>query len=314
MGIYGQQYHFGLGEGLTPAVKYLLLFNVGWFFLLLPFGEPLAENPLVEIFALTPSSVIHNFFVWQLVTYMFLHGGIMHILMNMLVLWMIGCELERFWGTKEFLRFYFICGIGAGIIQMAVVLFLTAIDRVTLRALDIPVLGASGAIYGLLMAFGVLFPNRIITLLLFFILPIQIKVKYLVTIAGLIVLYSSLSYAKAPGGDVAHFAHLGGMLVGFLYLKNAKRGQGGDLGFGEKMSKVDFGSLGKWFRQRKTKRKQMQVVRRRQQEVQLRERVDIILDKINEVGYENLTEEEKQILKKASQYLSQKNLHSEGLS
>jgi membrane associated rhomboid family serine protease len=309
MGIYGQQYHFGLGEGLTPAVKYLLLTNVGLFFLTLAF-----EDPLVAIFALTPSAVMQTFFIWQLVTYMFLHGSIMHILMNMLVLWMIGCELERFWGTKEFLRYYFICGIGAGLIQMAVILFLTAIDRVTPRALDIPVLGASGAVYGLLMAFGVLFPNRVITLLLFFILPIQIKVKYLVTIAGLVVLYSSLSYAKTPGGDVAHFAHLGGMLVGFLYLKNAKRGHGSDQGFGDRMSKLDLGGFGKWFRQRKAKRKQMQVVRRRQQEVQLRERVDIILDKINEVGYENLTEEEKQILKKASQYLSQKNLHSEGLS
>jgi membrane associated rhomboid family serine protease len=309
MGIYGQQYHLGLGEGLTPAVKYLLLTNAGLFFLQLAFDEP-----LVAVFALTPSSVMQNFFIWQLVTYMFLHGGIMHILMNMLVLWMIGCELERFWGTKEFLRYYFICGIGAGLIQMAVIIFLMAIDRVMPRALDIPVLGASGAIYGLLMAFGVLFPNRVITLLLFFILPIQIKVKYLVTIAGLVVLYSSLSYAKAPGGDVAHFAHLGGMLVGFLYLKNAKRGRGRDQSFGDHAAKLDLGRFGKWFRQRKTKRKQMQVVRRRQQEVQLRERVDIILDKINEVGYENLTEEEKQILKKASQYLSQKNLHSEGLS
>jgi hypothetical protein len=179
----------------------------------------------------------------------------------------------------------------------------------------VSVVGASGAIYGLLMAFGVLFPNRVITLLLLFILPINIKVKYLVIIAGLVVLYSSLHYAKAPGGDVAHFAHLGGMLVGFLYLKNIKPSLrwGQDI-FSSRAQKASVGRLTKWFRQRTEKRRQMQVVRRRQQEVQLRERVDIILDKINEVGYENLTEEEKQILKKASQYLSQKNLHSEGLS
>jgi hypothetical protein len=179
----------------------------------------------------------------------------------------------------------------------------------------VSVVGASGAIYGLLMAFGVLFPNRIITLLLLFILPINIKVKYLVIIAGLVVLYSSLHYAKAPGGDVAHFAHLGGMLVGFLYLKNIKPSLrwGQDI-FSSRTQKASVGRLTKWFQQRTEKRRQMQAVRRRQQEVQLRERVDIILDKINEVGYENLTEEEKQILKKASQYLSQKNLHSEGLS
>jgi hypothetical protein len=165
------------------------------------------------------------------------------------------------------------------------------------------------------MAFGVLFPNRVITLLLLFILPINIKVKYLVTIAGLVVLYSSLFSVKEPGGDVAHFAHLGGMLVGFIYLKNIKPSLRWSYGsFSGRSQKAGMSRLTKWFRQRTEKRRQMQVVRRRQQEVQLRERVDVILDKINEVGYENLTDEEKQILKKASQYLSQKNLHSEGLS
>jgi len=305
MGYYGQQYTFGLGEGLTPAVKYLLLTNVVCFFLQLA-----VDDALIKWFALTPYFVVHKFYVWQLVSYMFLHGGIGHILMNMLVLWMIGCELERHWGTKEFLRYYFICGVGAGILQMIVSFLLS-----NSNAPMVSVVGASGAIYGLLMAFGVLFPNRVITLLLLFILPINIKVKYLVTIAGLVVLYSSLYSVKEPGGNVAHFAHLGGMLVGFIYLKNIKPSlRWGYDGFSGHAQKPGASRLTKWFRQRTEKRRQMQVVRRRQQEVQLRERVDVILDKINEVGYENLTEEEKQILKKASQYLSQKNLHSEGLS
>jgi membrane associated rhomboid family serine protease len=306
MSYYGQQYTFGLGEGLTPAVKYLLLANVACFFLQLA-----VDDFVVRWFALTPYQIVHNFSLWQLVSYMFLHGGIGHILMNMLVLWMIGCELERYWGTREFLRFYFICGIGAGIVHLLVSF---ALSNPSLPLVS--VVGASGAIYGLLMAFGVLFPNRVITLLLFFILPINLKVKYLVMIAGLVVLYSSLHYAKEPGDDVAHFAHLGGMLVGFLYLKNIKPSlRWGEVSFSNRSQKsASLGRVGKWFRQRTEKRRQMQVVRRRQQEVQLRERVDIILDKINEVGYENLTNEEKQILKKASQYLSQKNLHSEGLS
>jgi membrane associated rhomboid family serine protease len=310
MDYYGQRYTFGLGEGLTPAVKYLLLTNVACFFLMLA-----ADEVIMRWFALTPYRVVHDFFIWQFVSYMFLHGGVMHILMNMLVLWMIGCELERYWGTKEFLRFYFICGIGAGLIHLLVSFLLPETPFV--YPPRVAVIGASGAIYGLLMAFGVLFPNRIITLLLFFIIPINIKVKYLVTIAGLVVLYSSLAYAKEPGGNVAHFAHLGGMVIGFLYLKNLKP----SLRWGEAMfsnpamrGKADSGRLAKWFQQRTEKRRHMQVVRRRQQEVQLRERVDVILDKINEVGYENLSEDEKQILKKASQYLSQKNLHSEGLS
>jgi hypothetical protein len=114
---------------------------------------------------------------------------------------------------------------------------------------------------------------------------------------------------------VAHFAHLGGMLVGFLYLKNSSLGwRWGYDSLPRKTQKAGPGRFGKWVRQRAEARRHMQIVRRRQQEIQLRERVDAILDKINEVGYENLSEEEKQILKKASQYLSQKNLHSEGLS
>jgi len=308
MSSYGQQYTFGFSEGLPPAVKYLLLTNVACFFLQLAF-----DDAIMKWFALTPYAVVHTFSIWQLVSYLFLHGGIGHILMNMLVLFMIGCELERYWGTREFLRFYFICGIGAGLIHLIVSFLLP--ETALIYPPKVPVIGASGAIYGLLMAFGVLFPNRVITLLLFFIIPVNIKVKYLVTIAGLVVLYSSLASAKDPGGNVAHFAHLGGMMIGFVYLKNIKPSlRWGDVMFSNRSAKADTGRVTKWFRQRTEKRRQMQVVRRRQQEVQLRERVDVILDKINEVGYENLSEDEKQVLKKASQYLSQKNLHSEGLS
>ncbi len=312
MGIYdGQQYRIGLGGGLTTAVKYLIIANFGCFILQhWPLDQfPLFGETAIKWLELRPDWVVHKLTVWQLATYMFLHdtGNIFHILMNMLFLWMFGCELERYWGTKEFVRYYFICGIGAGLVHMAVSIFFT--DTAT-----IPVIGASGAVYGLLMAFGILFPNRVITFLLFLVLPINMKVKYLVIGSILLSLYFGLM--ASDGGGVAHFAHLGGMLVGFLYLKNVKPSLrwGGDAPWVKPTAKPGLGRLGKWFYQHKAKRRQMQVVRRRQQEVQLRERVDIILDKINEVGYENLTEEEKQILKKASQYLSQKNLHSEGLS
>jgi membrane associated rhomboid family serine protease len=304
MGIYGQQSRIGLGGGLTPAVKYLIAANLGFFFLQqLPLLH--LDELMITWLGLTPGVVVQKFALWQFVTYMFLHGGLFHILVNMLILWMLGGELERYWGTREFALFYFICGIGAGFVQLLVSVFAT-------QKLDVPIIGASGAIYGLLMAFGMLFPNRIITLLLMFILPINMKVKYLVMIFGLMALFGALS---SPGDNVAHFAHLGGMLVGFLYLRNVKPSlRWGYDGRVAQSSNLGLGGLGKWFRRRQAKQRHMQVVRRRQEEVQLRERVDIILDKINEVGYENLTEEEKQILKKASQYLSQKNLHSEGLS
>jgi len=300
---------------MTPAVKYLLLANVVLFFLELPFSKDTLEAFHLW-FGLTPNILVHKFAFWQPVTYMFLHGDFMHLLINMLVLWVIGGELERYWGTREFLRYYFVCGICAGLLQISVSQVMAIAGRVPLDALNVPVIGASGGIYGLLMAFGILFPNYIITLLVFFILPVNIKVKYLVTIAGLMVLYSSLHYVKEPAGYVAHFAHLGGMLVGFLYLKTIRPSlRWGVTSFsGRPPQKSGVNSLSKWFRQRTEKRRQMQVVRQRQQEVQLRERVDVVLDKINEVGYENLTDDEKQILKKASQFLSQKNLHSEGLS
>jgi membrane associated rhomboid family serine protease len=298
MGIYGQQYRIGLGGGLTPAVKYIILTNIVCFFL----QHLIVPESIVRWFTLIPNWVVDKFAIWQLVTYLFLHGDVFHILMNMIILWMFGGELERHWGTKEFTRFYFICGIGAGIVHLLV-------SMLVINTPMISVIGASGAIYGLLMAYGVLFPNRIITLLLLFVLPINIKAKYLVMIVGLISLFHGLASTQ---GGVAHFAHLGGMLVGFLYLKLGSQRSYEGLPF--KPRSAGRGPFGKWMRQRAESRRKMQIVRRQQQEQRLRERVDAILDKINEVGYENLSEEEKQILKKASQFLSQKNFHSEGLS
>jgi membrane associated rhomboid family serine protease len=301
MGLYGQSYRFGMGAGLTTAVKYLIIANVGCFVL-----QHLIAPELVYWLELVPAWVIHKFTVWQLVTYMFLHGaGIWHILINMLVLWMFGCELEREWGSKAFLLYYFICGIGAGLFHV-----LLGIDS------EIPVVGASGAIYGLLMAFGLLFPERMITFLIFFILPVHIKAKYLVMIVAGISLFSGIF---DPGSGVAHFAHLGGMIVGFIYLKMDWRwaamrksaGSWTSSGYtppASGKSSRGFGRIKDWFRRRAHKRRQMEVVRRRQHEMNLRERVDVILDKINEVGYDHLTHEEKQILKRASEFLGQENV------
>jgi membrane associated rhomboid family serine protease len=139
---------------------------------------------------------------------MFLHGGILHIGLNMLALWMFGTELEETWGSERFLRFYFVTGIGAAICSVA-----------TGWNSYIPIIGASGAIYGLLAAYGMLFPDR--TLLLYFIVPI--KAKWFVLILGLITFYSSLT---SSGSGIAHIAHLGGMLFGWLYLRSGGMGPG----------------------------------------------------------------------------------------
>jgi len=300
MNIYGQTYRFGFGAGMTPAVKYLIITNVTVFLL-----QQVLPGSVVFWLGLTPRLLWSNFAIWQLFTYMFLHGGLWHILINMFVLWMFGSELERHWGSREFLKYYIVCGVGAGLFHMLLYLNSTTL-----------VIGASGAIYGLLMAFGLLFPNRIITLLLMFVFPVQIKAKYLVMFFAAISLFSGVF---GDGTNIAHFAHLGGMLVGFLYLKvdwrgkaAARRSQLWTAASPKPSSRS--GGLAKitgWFRRRSERRRQMDVVRRRQHEMHLREHVDAILDKINEVGYDNLTEEEKQILKRASQLFSQQNMGSQ---
>jgi len=179
-------------------VKYLVITNLVVFV-----WQSLAGAPeIVKIFGLTPYLIIHKLFLWQLVTYLFLHGDFFHILFNMFALWMFGSELERKWGGREFLKFYLITGMGAGV--FSVVLEPNSI---------IPTIGASGAVYGILMAYGMMFPERHIYL--YFLFPV--KVKYFVAALGLLAFVSTLG---SQGSTISHIAHLGGMVVAFLYLRH----------------------------------------------------------------------------------------------
>jgi membrane associated rhomboid family serine protease len=199
-GRYGEPRPIVFGGPLSNGVRTLLFVTVGiWLFQLV--AQFLAQARLERLFGLVPYDVTHHLFLWQLGTYLFLHGGFFHILFNMLALWMFGSELESLWGTRRFVRFYFITGVGAAICSTLVAPNST-----------IPIIGASGAVYGILAAYGILFPDRI--LLLYFVIPI--KAKYFVLILGALAFWSSLS---ATGGGVAHIAHLGGMLFGWLYLR-----------------------------------------------------------------------------------------------
>jgi membrane associated rhomboid family serine protease len=139
--------------------------------------------------------------VWQFVTYLFLHGGFWHVFWNMFALWMFGSDLERHWGSRQFLKFYLVAGVGAGV--LSVILAPTS---------TVPTIGASGSIYGILLAYGMMFPNRLVYL--YFLFPV--KVKYFVAVLGALAFFSALG---SPGSTVAHVAHLGGMIFGFLYLK-----------------------------------------------------------------------------------------------
>jgi membrane associated rhomboid family serine protease len=187
--------------GYFPSgIKWLLISNtvifVAW--TLGPAG--FQQDVLVN---LALNKVLSYKLIWQLVTYQFLHGGVFHLVFNMLALWMFGSPLESDWGTRRFLRYYFICGIGAGICDLLLNLLVGG------RA---PTIGASGAIYGVLLAFGVCYPEQ--TVLMNFLFPI--KAKYMVMIYGAIALYGSMSV----NSGVSNIAHLGGMAVGFVYLKS----------------------------------------------------------------------------------------------
>jgi membrane associated rhomboid family serine protease len=185
-----------------PGVKWLLIANTA-IFLLNFFAILLFEVDPFRAFGLVPYQVVTGFYAWQLVTYMFLHGGVVHILFNMLALWMFGADLERDWGTDRFLKYYFLCGVGAGISVIAASLLFGGAEYRTI--------GASGAIYGILLAFGVLYPDRIV--LFSFLFPM--KAKYFVLITGAIVFLNSLQ----GGSRVSHVAHLGGMVFGYIFLK-----------------------------------------------------------------------------------------------
>ncbi|MEQ1868819.1 MAG: rhomboid family intramembrane serine protease [Vicinamibacterales bacterium] len=167
---------------------------------------------LASYLGLTVVRVVNDFMIWQVATYMFLHGGLLHLLFNMLALWMFGTELERIWGTRYFLKYYFACGIGAAVLTVLFAL-LPLSAAVGLRYA--PIIGASGAIYGLLLAYGLYFPDR--PILLYMVFPIP--AKYFVILMGAIAFYSSLT---DNGGGVANMTHLGGLIIGYLMLKGAR--------------------------------------------------------------------------------------------
>ena len=190
-----------------PTVIFALLVANGLFFA----AQQLQFEFLLYNFALWPAgSPRPEFHVWQLLSYGFLHGNLNHIFFNMFGLWMFGRDLERMMGARRFLTYYLTCVIGAGIVQLLVAGTQGGIY---------PTIGASGGVFGILLAFAMAFPNRVIMLLF---PPIPMKAKYFVLLYGLLELYLGLS-GRAPG--VANFAHLGGMLFGFMLIQYWRKAQ-----------------------------------------------------------------------------------------
>lgn len=200
-----------LGGGAIPDAIFVLLILNGLAFAAqnLVDGVGTIRGPIGINFALWPlGGILADFQPWQLLTYGFLHGDFMHLLFNMFMLWMFGRELEQIMGVQRFVIYYLTCVVGAGIVQLIVA---------AVTGGYYPTIGASGGVFGILLAFGMAFPNRMIMLL---IPPIPMKAKYLVILAGVFELMAGVS-GFSPG--IANFAHLGGMLFGFgllTYWKN----------------------------------------------------------------------------------------------
>jgi membrane associated rhomboid family serine protease len=274
-----------------PVIRALLLINALVF--LLGMMQSAQVQEILAYCALWPVSVSEAFRPWQFVTYLFLHAGLGHIFLNMLALWMFGMELENLWGSKRFLIYYLACGIGAGVMQ-SIVMAVTGSTS--------PTVGASGAIMGVMTAFGLIFPDRIIYFNFFF----PMKAKWAVLIFAGIDLFSGIS--SSPGDNVAHFAHLGGALVGFIILR-----AGGKLTLGGVFDRRR-GAPPRVVPPPPRERARVVDVQFRESEpapssrhapAQMnfgsdQERIDAILDKISRTGYQTLTDEEKAILTEAS--------------
>jgi len=209
---YASSFSFGPGP-ISTALKAIIGLNVLMFVvqLMLPITTELfGLHPAWIVHARSTGAPEHSLWVWQVATYMFLHGGIFHIVFNMLALWMFGAELERKWGTPYFLKFYFVTGIGAGFLT---VLFSTLPFGFAQQVQHSVVIGASGAIYGLMLAWAMIYPHR--PIYMYFVFPIPARI--FVAIVGAIAFFSSLSEA----GGVANSTHLGGLLVAYLFLTGA---------------------------------------------------------------------------------------------
>ncbi len=193
-----------------------LIIAHGIFFLIQYFAGPRINSALIYFLGLSPAMVIQHGFIWQLATYIFPHGGFFHLFLNMYALLIFGMPIEQAWGSKKFLGYYFFTGIGAGITIFIINFFI-----IGGAAAYIPTVGASGAVFGLLLAFGVLFPDA--QLLLFFVLPI--RAKYLVFLYGGFEFYALIS--SGGGSGISHVGHLGGILFGFFYFLAFGKGRQG---------------------------------------------------------------------------------------
>ena len=256
----------------TEAIKILISINFVIYVLQSLAGK---EDIFFRLFGLVPNVFISELMLWQPFTYMFFHApyyssvGISHILLNMLGLWVFGRELEQAWGKSKFLKYYFLTGIGSGLIT-----YLFQINS------DNPVIGASGAVYGILLAYGISFPNRM--LYIWGLIPV--RSIWLVVIMGSVAFFGLLG--RADG--ISHVTHISGMFIGYILLK--KKWQLADIIFAMRKKTVEF----------QVQRKEDRALKKKS----INRDIDMILEKIKEVGFSGLSNEEQSKLYEASKNLS----------
>ena len=256
----------------TDAIKILVSVNFGIYILQSVSGK---EDVFFRLFGLVPSTFISDLMLWQPFTYLFFHApfyssvGISHVLLNMLGLWVFGRELEQAWGKTKFLRYYFTTGIGSGLITY---FFQIGSDN--------PVIGASGAVYGILLAYGISYPNRM--LYIWGLIPV--RSMWLVIIMGSIAFFGLLGNADG----ISHVTHISGMLIGYVLIKKKWRLQ--DIWFAIRKKTVEFQV--QRYEEKSIKKKMLQ------------KEIDVILEKIQKVGFIGLSDKEKSKLYEASKTMS----------
>ena len=256
----------------TDAIRTIVLVNVAVYILQSLSGK---EDVFFRLFGLVPSSFLTELMIWQPFTYMFFHApfyssvGISHILLNMLGLWVFGRELEQAWGKNNFLKYYFVTGIGSGLVT-----FLFQINS------DSPVIGASGAVYGVLLAYGLSYPNRM--LYIWGIIPV--KSLWLVIIMGTIAFFGLLGNADG----ISHVTHISGMIIGYFMLNKKWRWR--ELLFQIRKKTIEF----------QVQRHEEKVAKKFMQ----KKDIDLILDKIQKEGFSSLTSREKNKLYESSKNMS----------
>lgn len=273
---YRGNINFRFGGPLTDTVKKLMIIN-GVIFILQKIINIFSPGVIEHIFGLNHIGLFYEFKIWQLFTYMFLHGGFFHIFFNLFGLWMFGGELEQKWGKKTFLQYYIFTGIGAGI-------FIALMNYIVFSKYGYsPItIGASGAIYGILLAYGMTWPNREVLFLLIF----PIKIKYLVIGFGIMEFIGTLSSAMGAGGAISHIGHIGGIISGFLFITYRKRKY--EIS-SQRPRSSNQGIIQQFLKEERLKKKSQEIEKR----IKAKKIIDTLLDKIARDGMSSLTNKEK---------------------